>query len=76
MEKIYKGHIGEFFTKMYEANKGKKIVAELRLDKDCIAIYYKEKATFVYIAISEDIPSIEGLVKSLGDCEHSAEQNF
>ena len=59
--------IGEFFSKMYEANKGKQIHIELRPDEERIAIYYKEKGTFDYIVLTDEKPSIEGLVKSISN---------
>ena len=58
-------YIGEFFTKMYEANKGRQIHVELRADENRIAIYYKDKGTFDYIVLTDEKPSIDGLIKSL-----------
>lgn len=66
MEKfLVKEYIGEFFSKMYEANKGKDVHIELSPAEERIAIFYKEKNTFEYVNLLDERPSIDGLVKSL-----------
>lgn len=68
MEKfLVKEYIGDFFTKMYEACKQKKIEVSLRPDEDRIVIYYKDKGTFDYIPLVNEKPTIDGLVKSLSE---------
>lgn len=66
MEKfIIKKNIGEFFTKMYEANKGKKVDVSLEPDKQRISIYYKETGTFDYVVVVDEQPDIDKLIESL-----------
>lgn len=66
MEKyLAKEYIGEFFTKMYEANKGKKVDVSICMEADMIQVYYKEKGTFEYLRLTDGRPDIDGLVNSL-----------
>lgn len=66
MEKfLVKEYIGEFFSKMYEANKGKSVHVELKPEENIIVLYYKEKGTFDYVYLIDERPTIDGLVKSL-----------
>lgn len=66
MEKyLAKEYIGEFFAKMYEAHKGKKIDVSLCLEVGLIQVYYKEKGTFEYLRLTDRKPDIDGLVNSL-----------
>lgn len=68
MEKILvKESIGDFFSKMYEASKGKNILTELRPDENRIVIYYKDKGTFDYIHLAEKAPTVDGLVQLLNE---------
>ena len=66
MEKfLVKEHIGEFFTKMYEANKGKKLEVSLKVDEKKIIIYYKETGTFDYVSLIDEQKNIDRLVEIL-----------
>lgn len=66
MEKyLAKEYIGEFFAKMYEANKGKKIDVSLCSEAGLIQVYYKEKGSFEYLRLTDGKPDIDGLVNSL-----------
>ena len=71
MEKfLVKEFIGEFFSKMYEANKGKKMEITLKLSEDVIQIWNKEAGvgrTFTDITLVDERPTIDGLVKSLSE---------
>lgn len=62
---LAKADIGAFFSKMYQANHGKKIEISIRPDEERIAIYYKERGTFDYIDITDENPNIDELVKTL-----------
>lgn len=66
MEKfLVKEYIGDFFSKMYQANKGKNMEITLKTDEDVIQIYYKDKVVFTDITLVDEKPTIDGLVKSL-----------
>ena len=69
MEKfLVKEYIGEFFSKMYEANKGKNLEVTLKLDKDEIQVYHKgDNYKFDNIILVNERPSIDGLVKSVSE---------
>lgn len=71
MEKfLVKEFIGEFFSKMYEANKGKKMEITLKLSEEVIQIWNKEAGagrTFTDITLVDERPTIDGLVKSLSE---------
>lgn len=69
MEKfLVKEFIGEFFSKMYEANKGKKMEITLKLNEDVIQIWNKEVGhKFTDITLVDERPTIDGLVKSLSE---------
>lgn len=71
MEKfLVKEFIGEFFSKMYEANKGKKMEITLKINEDVIQIWNKEAGTgrtFTDITLMDERPTIDGLVKSLSE---------
>jgi len=71
MEKfLVKEFIGEFFSKMYEANKGKKMEIILKINKDVIQIWNKEPGVcpaFTDITLIDERPTIDGLVKSLSE---------
>lgn len=71
MEKfLVKEFIGEFFSKMYEANKGKKMEITLKINEDVIQIWNKEAGTgrtFTDITLVDERPTIDGLVKSLSE---------
>ena len=72
MEKyLVKADIGEFFSKMYEANRGKNIEISLRLAKDEVQVYYKDRTTdmFSNLTIVETEPTLDGLIKSLSEDE-------
>lgn len=69
MEKfLVKEFIGEFFSKMYAQNKGKKMEVTLKMDDDLIQIWNKEEGWFADIALIDERPTIDGLVKSLSEC--------
>jgi hypothetical protein len=66
MEKfLVKQDIGEFFSKMYQANKGKAVRVELRPDEEKVVVYYKESGTFEYIRLADSSPTLTTLVESL-----------
>lgn len=68
MEKfLVKEFIGEFFSKMYAQNKGKKMEVTLKMDDDLIQIWSKEEGGFIDIALIDERPTIDGLVKSLSE---------
>ena len=71
MEKfLVKEFIGEFFSKMYAANKGKKKEITLKINEDVIQIWNKEAGagrTFTDITLIDERPTIDGLVKSLSE---------
>lgn len=62
---IEKTHLGEFFAKMYEANKGKNVEVTLHINDAKIEIYKKADVTFEYIHILEETPTIDCLVESV-----------
>ena len=68
MEKfLLRENIGEFFTKMYEANKGENIEVTLMLNDNKIQIYNKTKVMFKDVEIIDEQPTIDGLIKSLSE---------
>lgn len=68
MEKtLVKEFIGEFFSKMYAQNKGKKMEVTIKMDEDNIQIWNKEEGRFIDIALIDEQPTIDGLVKSLSE---------
>lgn len=68
MEKfLVKEFIGEFITKMYAQNKGKKMEVTIKMDEDNIQIWNKEEGRFADIALIDERPTIDGLVKSLSE---------
>ena len=71
MEKfLVKEFIGEFFSKMYAANKGKKMEITLKINENVIQIWNKEAGTgrtFTDITLVDERPTIDGLVKSLSE---------
>lgn len=65
---LVKEYIGEFFAKMYAANKGKDMEVTLKMDEDKIQIYHKgENYKFKDIVLIDERPSIDGLVKSVSE---------
>lgn len=62
---LVKDNIGDFFSKMYQANKGKPMEVALKMNEDVIQIYYKDMVLFEDIIIVDENPTIDGLVKSL-----------
>jgi hypothetical protein len=68
MEKtLVKEFIGEFFSKMYAQNKGKMMEVTLKMDDDLIQIWNKEEGRFIDIALIDEQPTIDVLVKSLSE---------
>lgn len=68
MEKfLLRENIGEFFTKMYEANKGENIEVTLMLNDNKIQIYNKTKVMFKDVEIIDEQPTLDGLIKSLSE---------
>lgn len=68
MEKfLVKEFIGEFFSKMYAQNKGKKMEITLNMDGNFIQIWNKEEGRFTDITLIDERPTIDGLVKSLSE---------
>lgn len=67
---LVKEFIGEFFSKMYAQNKGKKMEITLKINDDVIQIWNKEAGTgktFTDITLIDERPTIDGLVKSLSE---------
>ena len=50
---------------MYQENKGKNMEISLMLNDNKIQIYYRDKVVFEDVAIIEEKPTIDGLIKSL-----------
>lgn len=71
MEKfLVKEFIGEFFSKMYAQNKGKKMEVTIKMDDDVVQIWNKEdnaSRRFTDITLIDERPTIDGLVKSLSE---------
>ena len=73
MEKfLVKEFIGEFFSKMYEQNKGKDMEVTLKMDADMIQVWNKNstsgaKHQFTDIPLIDERPTIDGLIKSLSE---------
>lgn len=68
MEKfIVEEYIGDFFAKMYKANKGKNLEINLMLNDNKIQIYYRDRVAFEDVIIIEEKPTIDGLIKSLSE---------
>lgn len=66
MEKfLIKENIGEFFAKMYEANKGKKVEVSLKADEGKVTIYYKDTGTFDYVLLVDEQKNVNRLVEIL-----------
>lgn len=64
---LVKEYIGDFFLKMYQANKGKNMEITLMLNDEKIQIYNRDKFTFEDVRIIEERPTIDGLIKSLSE---------
>lgn len=64
---ITKAQIGDFFAKMYEANKDKNVEVTLLVNESKIEVYNKEHASFDYINILDEVPTIDDLVKSVSE---------
>lgn len=68
MDKILlKEHVGEFFSKMYEANRGKNIEMNFNMKNGRIQIYYKDRLSdnFDYLTIAGGLQELDTLVQSL-----------
>lgn len=67
MEKqiLVKDDIGAFFSKMYEANRGRDLGITLNTIEGIIQIYNKEKITFTDIKIVDEPPTVDTLIQSL-----------
>ena len=67
MEKVLlKSNIGEFFSKMYSANKGRDLEVNLMLNDDKIQIYNREDFTFTDVLLVDENP-IEELINELSN---------
>lgn len=67
---LVKEFIGEFFSKMYAQNKGKKMEVTIKMGEDVIQIWNKEAGagkTFTDIILIDERPTIDGLVKSVSE---------
>ena len=62
---LLKENVGEFFSKMYDANKGRRLEATLRMDDNQIIICNKSNAEFQYINIIDRSSSIDGIIESI-----------
>lgn len=72
MEKyLVKADIGEFFSKMYEQNLGKNIEVSLRLEKNEVQVYYRDRVTksFEHLEIVDSEPTLDELIKTLSEDE-------
>lgn len=72
MEKyLVKENIGEFFSKMYEQNLGKNIEVSLRLEKNEVQVYYRDRVTksFEHLEIVDSEPTLDELIKTLSEDE-------
>ena len=72
MEKyLVKENIGEFFSKMYEQNLGKNIEVSLRLEKNEVQVYYRDRTTksFEHLEIVDSEPTLDELIKTLSEDE-------
>lgn len=60
-------HLGEFFSKMYEANQGRDIEISLRMSDNSIQVYDKEAPVdaFRYVSLVNEVTDIDNLVQSL-----------
>lgn len=68
MEKfLLADHIGDFFSKMYQANKGKNMEVTLVLNDGKIQVYNRDKYTFEDVKIIDEKPTIDGLIKTLSE---------
>lgn len=71
MEKfLVKDLIGEFFSKMYQENRGKQMEITLKIDKDIIQIWNRDtdvSNAFTDIPLIDEAPTIDGLIKSLSE---------
>ena len=67
MDKVlFKRDIGEFFSKMYEANKGRNMEVNLMLLDDKIQVYDRANFSFIDIALLDENNTDE-LIKSLNE---------
>lgn len=64
---ITKADLGEFFSKMYEANKGKDMEVTLKLngEEHEVVIYNKAEVSFQYINILDAVPTVDDVVESI-----------
>ena len=62
---LLKENVGEFFSKMYDANKGRRLEVTLRMDDNQIVIYNKSNAEFQYINIVDRNQSVDEIVESI-----------
>lgn len=71
MEKfLMRENIGEFFSKMHDACKGKEMEVTLRLhqdDADKVVVYNKAMGSFIYVTIVDSTQSIDELVNTLNN---------
>ena len=64
---ITKADLGEFFSKMYEANKGKNMDVTLKLngEEPEVEIYNKAEVSFEHINILDAVPTVDDVVESI-----------
>jgi hypothetical protein len=62
---LLKENVGEFFSKMYDANKGRRLEVTLRMDDNQIIIYNKSNAEFQYINIIDRSSSVDEIIESI-----------
>ena len=64
---ITKADLGEFFAKMYEANKGKNMEVTLKLNgnEHEVEIYNKAEVSFEHINILDAVPTVDDVVESI-----------
>lgn len=62
---LLKENVGEFFSKMYDANKGRRLEVTLRMADNQIVIYNKSNAEFQYINIIDRSSSVDELIESI-----------
>lgn len=62
---LLKENVGEFFSKMYDANKGRRLEVTLRMDDNQIVIYNKSNGEFHYINIVDSSSSVDEIIESI-----------
>ena len=64
---LVKDYIGDFFSKVYQAHKGKNMEVTLVLNDDKIQVYNRDTFSFTDVKIIDEKPTIDGLIKTLSE---------